>query len=113
MKGTKKQAEYKAEPKDGMELPEDLQVLTRDEEKAIGFQPPSVTSGQEWDRIEGKNRVILKSRRGGKRPGAGRKPKRHVRMQILVSKATKANIRRLAKKRGVSMSAVVSDAFKK
>ncbi len=32
-------------------------------------------------------------------------------MQILVSKAIRDKIRRKAKKRGVSMSAVVSDAF--
>lgn len=60
MKGIKKQAEYKAEPRDGMELPDDAQVLTRDEEKAVGIQPPSVTAGQDWDRIEGKNQVTLK-----------------------------------------------------
>ena len=96
-----------------MELPGNAQILSRDEEKALGFQPPSATAGQEWDRIGDKNPIILKPGRGGKRPGAGRKPKGHVRMQILVSKAIRDKIRRMANKRGVSMSAVVSDAFKK
>ncbi len=52
MKDIKKQLEYKVEPKDGMELPGDAQILTRDEEKALGFQPPSATAGREWDRIK-------------------------------------------------------------
>ena len=112
MKSIKKQLEYEVEPKDGMELPVDAQILTREEERALGFQPPSATAGREWDRIKGKNQIILKPRRGGKRPGAGRKPKGHVRMQILVSKTIRDKIRQKAKKRGVSMSAIVSDAFK-
>ena len=112
MKSKGKQREYTAEPQDGSELPDDAKILTREEEKALGFQIHSATAGLEWERIEEKNKVTLKPRQGGKRPGAGRKPKGHVRMQVLVSKSTKEKIRRLAKKRGVSISAVVADAFK-
>ncbi len=103
---------YTEEPSDGLELSEDAQVLTRNEEKALWFGGPGETSGLEWERIDGKRKVTLKPKRGGRRPGAGRKPKGHVRMQVLVSKSTKERIRRLAQKRGVSMSAVISDAFK-
>ena len=89
MKNKAKQPQYKEESRDGLELPVDAKILTRDGKKALGIQPPTATAGHEWERIEEKDKVILKSRRGGKRPGAGRKPKGHVRMQVLVSKSTK------------------------
>ncbi|MDA0345979.1 MAG: hypothetical protein O3C43_05750 [Verrucomicrobia bacterium] len=112
MKSKAKQPKYTKEPRDGLELTDTAQIMTRDEEKALGLQPPEGTAGLEWERTEGKNQVTLKPRRGGKRPGAGRKSKGHVRMQVLVSKSTRDKISRLARNRGVSMSAVVSDAFK-
>lgn len=113
MKGKAKQPKYTDEPDDGLSLPEDAHVLTRAEEKARGFESPENTAGLDWDRVQGKSKVTLKPRRGGARPGAGRKAKGHVRMQILVSKAARDKIRRLAKKRGVSMSSVVSETFEK
>lgn len=60
-----------------------------------------------------RQKVILKPKRGGARPGDGRKSKGHLRKQVLVTKKVKEKIRRLAKKRGVSMSAVVSEEFEK
>jgi hypothetical protein len=104
--------EYVEEPDDGLKLPGDARVLSREEEAALGLAPPSRTRGVEWERTESGDRVTLKPRRGGARPGAGRKSKGNVRMQILVSPATRERIRRLARKRGVSMSSVVSEAFK-
>ena len=113
MKDRAKQPKYTDEPDDGLALPVDAHILTRTEEKTQGFEPPEKTAGLEWERIENGSKVTLKSHRGGARPGAGRKAKGNIRMQILVSKAAQERIRRLAKKRGVSMSSVVSDAFEK
>jgi hypothetical protein len=111
MKKENKQINYSDEPADELTLPEDAKILTRKQEKAHGLPFPSETAGLEWERSIRGNKVVLKPKRGGARPGAGRKPKGHVRMQVLVSKTAKDRIRRLAKKRGVSMSAVVSEVF--
>ena len=113
MKSKKKQIKYTDEPDDGLALPEDAHILTRAEEEAKGFESPEKLAGLEWERATSKSKVTLKPRRGGARPGAGRKAKGHVRMQVLVSKAARDKIRRLAKKRGVSMSSIVSDTFEK
>lgn len=113
MKRGNKKLKYTDEPADELALPEDAEILTRREEKAHGIPSPSETTGLEWERTTRGSKVILKPKRGGARPGAGRKSKGHLRMQVLVSKKAKEKIRRLAKKRGVSMSTVVSEAFEK
>lgn len=113
MKRKSKAVKYMEEPADDRVLPDDAKILTRKEEKELGIPSPEETAGQEWERIIRGKKVILKPKRGGARPGAGRKPKGHLRMQVLVSKKAKEKIRRLAKKRGVSMSTVVSEEFEK
>lgn len=50
-------------------------------------------------------------RRGGPRPGAGRRPSGHVRMQILVSPSARDLAKRLAKSRRQSISSVFEDAL--
>jgi hypothetical protein len=113
MKQKSKTVKYTDEPVDDLALPDDAKILTRKEEKKLGIPSPEETAGEEWERTERGNKVLLKPKRGGARPGAGRKAQGHLRMQVLVSKEAKDKIRRLAKKRGVSMSAVVSEEFEK
>lgn len=113
MKQKGKTVKYTEEPDDDLMLPDHGEILTRKQEEEIGIPSPEETAGQEWERTIRGNKVTLKPKRGGARPGAGRKPKGNVRMQVLVSKTAKDRIRRLAKKRGVSMSAVVSEEFEK
>lgn len=113
MKPKRKTVKYKDEPSDDAALPDDAKILTRKEEKRLGIPSPEETGDVDWERTVHGNKVTLKSKRGGARPGAGRKPKGNLRMQVLVSEKAKEKIRRLAKKRGVSMSAVVSEEFEK
>lgn len=113
MKQKRQTVKYKEEPVDDLTLPEDAEILTRKQEAEQGLPAPEDTAGLEWKRATRGKKVILKPKRGGARPGAGRKPKGHLRMQVLVSRKAKEKISRLAKKRGVSMSAVVSEEFEK
>ena len=53
-------------------------------------------------------RVVV--RRGGARPGAGRKPLGKIRKQVLLTEAIVAKINRIAKKRQESFSATVESA---
>lgn len=78
----------------------------------MGLPSPAEFANVEWEKTVAPDRVVLQPHRGGTRPGAGRKPKHHVRMQILVPKATREKIRHIARKRGLSMSSVVAEAFK-
>lgn len=111
MKQKRKTVRYEEEPVDDLILPEAAEILTRKEEAEHGLASPEDTAGLEWKRTTCGNQVVLKPKRGGARLGAGRKPKGHLRMQVLVSKKAKEKISRLAKKRGVSMSTVVSEEF--
>jgi hypothetical protein len=113
MKQTRIAVKYTEEPNDDLALPNDAKILTRKDEKKLGIPSPEETAHMEWERTSRGNKVTLKPKRGGARPGAGRKPKGNLRMQVQVSKKAKDKIRRLAKKRGVSMSAVVSEVFEK
>lgn len=113
MKQKRKAEKYEDEPFDELALPDDAEILTRKQEAEHGIPAPHDTAGLEWERAEHGKKVTLKPKRGGARPGAGRKSKGHLRMQVLVSKKAKDKIRRLAKERGVSMSAVVSEEFEK
>lgn len=113
MKQKRKVVKYEEEPVDERTLPDDAEILSREQEQAHGISAPSDTVGLEWVRTERGKKITLKPKRGGARPGAGRKSKGHLRMQVLVSKKAKDKIRRLAEKRGVSMSAVVSETFEK
>lgn len=111
MKQKRKAVNYKDEPFDDLTLPDDAEILTREQEKDQWIASPADTSGLEWERKVHGEKVILQAKRGGARPGAGRKSKGNLRMQVMVSKSAKDKILRLAKKRGVSMSAVVSEEF--
>jgi hypothetical protein len=113
MKQKRNTVKYTEEPDDDLMLPDHAEILTSKQEEETGIPSPEETAGEEWERTVRGAKVILKPKRGGARPGAGRKPKGHLRMQVLVSKKAKDKIRLLAKKRGVSMSAVVSEAFEK
>jgi hypothetical protein len=48
---------------------------------------------------------------GGTRPGAGRKPKGNVRLQVLVPPAVRTRIRQIALRQGKTLSEVVAAQF--
>jgi len=105
----KKKTEYTDEPKDGMELPESgFEVVSRTRQIAAGLPALEAT---EYERAENGGRVTLTPVRGGRREGAGRKPTGHVRMQLLVSPATRRKIESLAKRQKITLSAVVEHLF--
>ena len=113
MKNKNKKINYVEEPRDEWALPDEAEVLSKENEQKLGFLDPSQTKGIDWERQSLKSKVILRPKPGGARPGAGRKPKGHVRMQILVKPQTRERIRRMAKKRGTTISEVVAEAFSK
>lgn len=84
-------------------------IITREQARAKGIPDPN-PPGTEYDRIVKDGLVRLIPKRGGARPGAGRKPTEHVRMQILVKPDTRRKIERIAKKRKVTLSTVVEEA---
>jgi len=103
----KKKIVYSEEPKDGMELPQEgFAVLGRAREREVGL-PDVNPAGTEYDRRERAGVVTLTPRRGGRRKGAGRKATGHVRMQLLVSPATRRKIEELAKRQKVTLSEAV------
>lgn len=55
--------------------------------------------------------VTMTAQRGGRRPGAGRKPTGHVPLRLNVSPAVRKRIEAEAKRRDISLSAVVEEAF--
>jgi hypothetical protein len=111
MKKNSTEPKYTEEPADAWKLPADAPALTRAQEQELGLLSPADIADVDWDKVVAPDRVVLQPRRGGPRPGAGRKPKHHVRMQILVPHTTREKIRRIARKRGLSMSTVVADAL--
>ena len=54
-----------------------------------------------------------KAKRGGARPGAGRKPKESVRLQVNVRTELREKLRRQAKKRGMTQTALLEEAITK
>lgn len=55
--------------------------------------------------------VTMTATRGGVRPGAGRKPTGHVPLRLNVSPAVRKRIEAEAKRRDITLSAVVEEAF--
>jgi hypothetical protein len=54
----------------------------------------------------------LKSMRGGSRPGAGRKPRPHVRTTLLLAPEIRDKLERLAERHGKNMSLAAEDAIR-
>lgn len=109
MKTKNKDVIYTDEPEeDGWKFDE-TNILTREQARAAGIPDPN-PPGTEYERMEKDGLVRLIPRQGGARPGAGRKPTDHVRMQILVKPETRRKIERLAKRRKVTLSTVVEEA---
>lgn len=52
-----------------------------------------------------------KARRGGARPGAGRKPKDSVRLEVMIRPELRDKLRRKAKQKGVTQVALVEEAI--
>ena len=53
-----------------------------------------------------------KARRGGARPGAGRKGKNSVRLEVMISPELREKLRRKAKQKGVTQVELVEAAIK-
>ena len=52
-----------------------------------------------------------KARRGGTRPGAGRKPKESVRLEVMIRPELREKLRRKSKQKGVTQVALVEEAI--
>ncbi len=95
---------------DDYEAPE----LTKEMLKGAKFDNGMLPRGSKVVHVETKGGVVYsKSVRGGARPGAGRKPSAHVSMRINIRPETRKRIEALAKKQGMTMSAVVDGMFAK
>mgnify|MGYP006267561697 FL=1 len=53
-----------------------------------------------------------KARRGGARPGSGRKPKDSVRLEVMIRPELREKLRRKARQQGVTQVALVEEAIK-
>lgn len=94
--------EYTEEPTDaGWKFNPRAKPLDASALAALGVAPPA--PGSSYKRTERAGGVTVT--RGGKRPGAGRKPAGHVRIQLSVSVETRKKLEALAKETGSLSSA--------
>lgn len=73
-------------------------------EQAQAGIPAAQPAGTVYERTQEGGEVRMQVQRGGKRPGAGRKPSGHVRLNLLVPAETKEQLRKLAAREKVTMS---------
>lgn len=104
---TNNDVKYTQEPKGKGWKFDSSRRLTKSETAAAGIPTPAQIAAVEWERTETKGAVTLRPVRGGARAGAGRKSKGHVRMQLLVSPATRRKIEAVAKRRKLTLSEAV------
>lgn len=108
---TNPEIRYTDEPKgEGWKF-DPKRILTKAERTALGIVPNP--PGTEYDRTESGGIVTLRPKRGGARPGAGRKAKGHVKMLIQVSPEVRERIRRLAHEGKTTLSHVIEQRFVK
>ncbi len=66
--------------------------------------PAPAAPGTQYERTEEPGKIVVKPMRGGKRPGAGRKPSGHVRLSLLVPAETREQLEKLATRDRVTLS---------
>jgi hypothetical protein len=103
-----KKINYTAEPKDGLELPDEGFEVISSAKMSKKWKSLAV-DGAEYEARVTAQKIQLKPKRGGSRLGAGRKPTGHVRLQLSVSSATRQKIEAIAKSRNVTMSQAVEE----
>lgn len=109
----KRTIHYSEEPVDaGWKFDAKAKPLDAEQRRSIGVSEIDST-GTTYHRVESTKGVRLHAERGGARPGAGRKNKGHVRLQLLVPPTTRAKIERIAAREQISLSEAVSRAIAK
>jgi hypothetical protein len=100
----KRTIEYQEEPGDeGWRFNPAKQALGETAQRRLGIPAPN-PAGTQYEHKESKGRVVVKAMRGGKRPGAGRKPSGHVRLNLLVPTETRKQLEKLAHRDQVTLS---------
>ncbi|MDP3851277.1 MAG: hypothetical protein Q8Q59_12285 [Luteolibacter sp.] len=100
----KKIIEYREEPRAaGWKFAPGAEPLDEAAQRARGI-PEANAPGTAYERLEASGKVLVKPRRGGKRPGAGRKSSGHVRLNLLVPAETKEELKKLAERDRVTLS---------
>ena len=95
---------YKNEPRnDGWRFDPVVAPLAEEAQRLLGIPAPAA-AGTLYERTENQGMIVVKPMRGGKRPGAGRKPSGHVRLNLLVPAETRAQLKQLAKRDQVTLS---------
>jgi hypothetical protein len=103
-----KKINYTNEPKDGLELPEEgFEVISS--AKATKLCKSLAIEEADYQQRTTARTIQLKPKRGGSRPGAGRKPTGHVRLQLSVSVASRKKIEEIAKLRNLTLSQAVEE----
>jgi len=96
--------EYKEEPrKKGWRFDPAVKPLAEDDQRLLGIPAPA-PAGTLYERSENHGMILVKPMRGGKRPGAGRKPSGHVRLNLLVPAETREQLKNLATRDQVTLS---------
>ena len=101
---------YSEEPKDsGWHFDAKAKTLNVEQLRALGL-PVENPPGTEYRRTEIAGRVTMEPKRGGARPGAGRKPGGNVRLQLLVPSETREKIEEIAAREHITLSEAVCRA---
>jgi hypothetical protein len=99
----KRSIEYTEEPRDaGWRFDPEAKPLDDAAQRALGIPTPK--AGTTYEREEMAGKVMMEPQRGGKRPGAGRKPSGHVRLSLTVPLETRETLRKLAVRDQVTLS---------
>ena len=92
---------------------------SKDKASVTSIDGKRTISLEEFDRIadSGSDEIDqfldwTKAKRGGARPGAGRKPKDSVRLEVKIRPELREKLRRKAKQRGVTQVELVEEAIK-
>lgn len=108
---TKHEVKYTDEPKEDGWGYTGSSPLTREEILAAGLPLPGSSRGGEYERVEQGGLVrLIPKKRGGARPGAGRKPKHQLRMQVFVSEKARNKIEAMAKRHKLTLSGAIERA---
>ena len=101
---------YSEESKDsGWSFDAKTKPLDAEQQRALKM-PAENPPGTEYERAEIAGRVTMEPKRGGSRPGAGRKAAGNVRLQLLVPPETREKIEKIAAREHITLSEAVCRA---
>jgi hypothetical protein len=100
----KKTIEYREEPRErGWKFDPGAQALNEAAQRSLGIPEPNAAETV-YERTEISGKVLASPQRGGKRHGAGRKSRGHVRLNLSVPAETKEELKKLAERDRVTLS---------